>query len=48
MKARAPMGRRSSYSFAQRIDCIPMIPAHKSKGLEYNSVVFIEFQDGAH
>ena len=33
---------------AEGIDCVPIMTTHKSKGLEYNSVVFIGLEDGAH
>jgi ATP-dependent DNA helicase UvrD/PcrA len=33
---------------ADGINCVPIMTTHKSKGLEYNSVVFIGLEDGAH
>jgi len=33
---------------AEGVDCVPIMTTHKSKGLEYNSVVFIGLEDGAH
>jgi superfamily I DNA/RNA helicase len=46
----ARQGRSWSEALAEAegADCVPIMTTHKSKGLEYNSVVFIGLEDGAH